>query len=163
MIRVGKIWVGVNTLHPNRLVEEAITRGVIRELQGYERIRREVWISSRSRLDLCLERRDQRCYVEVKSVTLEVEGVAAFPDAITERGTRHLRELIRLKRKGYGSAVVFVVQRADCAAFRPADEIDPVYGRRLRQAALIGVEILAYQARVTPRGITLWRPLPLTL
>ncbi len=163
MIRVGKIWVGVNTLHPNRLVEDAITRGVIRELQGYDRIRREVRINLRSRLDLCLERGDERCYVEVKNVTLEVEGAAAFPDAITERGTRHLRELIRLKRKGYRSAVVFVVQRADCVAFRPADEIDPVYGRRLRQAALIGVEILAYQARVTHRGITLCRPLPLIL
>jgi len=163
MVRVGRIWVGVNTMHPNRLVEEAIARGVIGELQGYDRIRREVRINPQSRLDFCLERGRKRCYVEVKNVTLGVDGVAAFPDAVTERGTKHLRELIRLQRKGHRTALVFVVQRGDCATFRPADEVDPFYGRWLRKAAAVGVEILPYQARVTPRGITLSRRLPLIL
>ncbi len=163
MIRVGRAWVGVNTMRPNRLVEEAIAGGVIGELQGYSRLRREVRINPRSRLDLCLEREGERCYVEVKSVTLGLGDVAAFPDAVTERGTRHLRDLIRLRRKGVRSALVFVVQRGDCEAFRPADEIDPVYGRWLRRGAEVGVEILPYRARVTPRGITLGRRLPLFL
>jgi len=163
MVRVGRIWVGVNTMHPNRLVEEAIARGVIQELQGYDRIRREVRINPRSRLDLCLEREGERCYVEVKNVTLGLDGVAAFPDAVTERGTKHVRELIRLHRKGYRAALVFVIQRADCASFRPADEIDPVYGRWLRRGAAAGVEVLPYLARVAPRGITLRRLLPLIL
>jgi len=163
MVRVGRIWVGVNTMHPNRLVEEAIARGVIGELQGYDLIRREVRISPRSRLDLCLERGGERCYVEVKNVTLGMDGVAAFPDAVTERGTKHLRELIRLRRKGWRAALVFVIQRADCATFRPADEIDPVYGRWLRRGTAAGVEVLPYLARVTPREITLRRRLPLLL
>ncbi|MBI4607816.1 MAG: DNA/RNA nuclease SfsA [Candidatus Rokubacteria bacterium] len=163
MIRVGRVWVGVNTMHPNRLVEEAIARGVIEELQGYDRIRREVRINPRSRLDLCLERGDERCYVEVKSVTLRLDGIAAFPDAVTERGTKHVKELIRLRRRGHRAALVFVVQRGDCIAFRPADEIDPVYGRWLRRAHRAGVGILAYRARVTPREITLSRRLPLVL
>lgn len=163
MVRVGRVWVGVNTMHPNRLVEAAIARGVLQELLGYHRIRREVRINPRSRLDLCLERPGDRCYVEVKNVTLGVDGVAAFPDAVTERGTKHLRELIRLHRRGRRAALVFVIQRADCLSFRPADEIDPVYGRWLRRAAAEGVDVLPYQARVTPRGITLRHRLPLIL
>jgi len=163
MIRVGRVWVGVNTMHPNRLVEEAIARGVIEELQGYDRIRREVRINPRSRLDLCLERGDERCYVEVKSVTLRLDGIAAFPDTVTERGTKHVKELVRLRRRGHRAALVFVIQRADCAMFRPADEIDPLYGRWLRRALQVGVEILPYRARVPPRGITLRQRLPLIL
>lgn len=163
MIRVGRVWVGVNTMHPNRLVEDAVRRGVIHELQGYDAIRREVRINPRSRLDLCLERPGERCYVEVKNVTLGLDGVAAFPDAVTERGRKHLRELIRLRRRSHRAALVFVIQRGDCAAFRPADEIDPLYGRWLRRGHAAGVEILPYQARVTPREITLFRRLPLVL
>lgn len=163
MVRVGTIWVGINTMHPNRLVREAIEGGGLRELQGYARIRPEVRVSRRSRLDLCLERAGERCYVEVKNVTLGLNGAAAFPDAVTERGLKHLRELIRLQRKGHRTALVFVVQRGDCATFRPADEIDPVYGRWLRRAAEAGVAILPYQARVTPRGIALRRRLPFLL
>ena len=150
-------------MHPNRLVAEGIEGGVISELQGYEAIRREVKVSPQSRLDLRLERCDERCWCEVKNVTLGIDGVAAFPDAVTERGTRHLRELIRLARRGERAALVFVVQRGDCETFRPADEIDPEYGRWLRRAAANKVEILVYQARVTPREIRLVRPLPLRL
>jgi sugar fermentation stimulation protein A len=163
MIRVERTWVGVNTMHPNRLVAEGIERGVIPELQGRGTIRREVRVSVRSRLDLCLEHGGERCYVEVKSVTLGVDRVAAFPDAVTERGTKHLKELIRLTRAGQRAALVFVVQRGDCKTFRPADEIDPEYGRWLRRAADSGVEIFVYQARVTPREICLIRRLPLCL
>jgi sugar fermentation stimulation protein A len=155
MIRVNGGWVGINTLHPNRLAAEGIETGVIRELHGYSSIRREVCTRQGTRLDLCLEGPRGFCFVEVKNVTLAIDGTAAFPDAVTIRGTKHLRELIRLKRKGHRTAVVFVIQREDCKDFRPADEIDPEYGRWLRRALNAGVEILPYQASVTPREVVL--------
>lgn len=96
-------------------------------------------------------------------MTLAWDGMAAFPDAVTERGTKHLKALIRLARRGHRSVLVFVVQRGDCRALRPADEIDPEYGRWLRRATASGVDILAYQASVTPREIQLVRRLPVRL
>ena len=155
MIQIKRTWIGINTLHPNRLVAEAIEAGAIPELRGYDVIRREIQVSAHSRLDLCLEGRSGCCYVEVKNVTASFNSAAAFPDAVSERATKHLKELIRLKRKGYRAAIVFVVQRGDCDHFRPADEIDPEYGRWLRRAVKAGVEALPYLAKVTPRGIVL--------
>src|SRR3989304_3477121 len=161
MVRIGRTWVGVNTLWPNRLVVEAIEDGTLGELQGYAGIRREVRVSPRSRLDLLLEGGRGRAWGEGKNVTFRVGRLAAFPDAVTERGTRHLRELIRLVRAGQRAALVFVVQRGDCAAFRPAYEIDPEYSRWFHRALDAGVDVLPYQARVTPRGIPLARRLEL--
>jgi sugar fermentation stimulation protein A len=155
MIHVNGGWVGINTMHPNRLVAEAIAANAIPELCGYESIRREVKVSAHSRLDLCLERRNGNCFVEVKNVTVSFSGAAAFPDAVSERATKHLKELMRLKRQGHRAVVVFVVQRGDCEHFRPADEIDPEYGRWLRRAVKVGVEALPYVAKVTPKEILL--------
>lgn len=155
LIEINNNWVGINTLHPNRLVAEAVASGAIAELNGYETIRREVKVSAHTRLDLCLEDQSRKCFVEVKNVTLASNGVAAFPDAVTERGTKHLRELMRLHRKGHRAAIVFVIQRPDCHAFRPADEIDVEYGRWLRKAMRAGVEALPYMAKVTPKEIFL--------
>ncbi|HMA82443.1 MAG TPA: DNA/RNA nuclease SfsA [Candidatus Binatia bacterium] len=163
MIQIHRSWVGINTMHPNRLVAEAIKTGVISELRGYATVRREVKVSAHSRLDLCLEGSPGRCYVEVKNVTASLDRAAAFPDAISERATKHLKELMRLKRQGYRAAVVFVVQRVDCDYFRPADEIDAEYGRWLRRAVKTGVEALPYQARVGPREIVLTHRLPTRL
>jgi sugar fermentation stimulation protein A len=155
LIRVKKTWVGINTLHPNRLVAHAIETGIIQELRGFDTIRREVLTRPGTRLDLCLEGKNGSCFVEVKNVTLVIDGAAAFPDAVSERGTKHLKELIRLKRKGHRTAVVFVIQRGDCGSFRPADEIDADYGRWLRRAWRAGVEVLHYRARVTWKEIIL--------
>jgi sugar fermentation stimulation protein A len=155
LIKTNGIWVGINTLHPNKLVPEAVEAGVIQELRGYETIRREVKVSAHSRLDLCLEGGSGNCFVEIKNVSLAVNGTAAFPDAVSERGTKHLRELMRLKRQGYRAAIVFVIQRGDCDAFRPADEIDKEYGRWLRRAIKAGVEALPYRAKVTAKEIVL--------
>ena len=155
IIRINRAWVGINTMHPNRLVAEAVEAGMISELRGYTRVRREVKVSAHSRLDLCLERNNDCCFVEVKNVTLSIDRAAAFPDAVSERATKHLRELICLKRKGHRAAIVFVIQRGDCDHFRPADEIDPEYGRWLRRAVKAGVEALPYVAKVTPKGIEL--------
>jgi sugar fermentation stimulation protein A len=163
IIGVGRTWVGINTMHPNRLVADAVASGAIPELQGYHTIRREVVTRQGTRLDMCLEGSNGMCFVEVKNVTLVVDGAAAFPDAVSERGTKHLRELMWLRRKGHRAAVVFVIQRDDCNIFRPADEIDAEYGRLLRRAVKAGVEALPYRARVTPREIVLTERLPTRL
>lgn len=163
MIRINGAWVGINTIHPNRLVAEAVAAGAIPELSGYENVRREVKVSAHSRLDLCLEGKPGSCFVEVKNVTVSFDGAAAFPDAVSERATKHLKELMRLKRRGHRAAIVFVIQRGDCDHFRPADEIDPEYGRWLRRAAKAGVEILPYVARVTARNILLGGRIPTRL
>ena len=155
LIKANDTWVGINTLHPNKLVPEAVEAGVISELSGYPTIRREVKVSAHTRLDLCLEGTKGNCYVEVKNVTLAVDGTAAFPDAVSERGTKHLKELMRLKRQGHRAAIVFVIQRDDCEYFRPADEIDQEYGRWLRRAIKAGVDALPYRAKVTPKEIIL--------
>lgn len=161
MIRVGRTLVGINTLVANRLVREAVTSGVLQELQGYCHVRSEVTTGKHTRLDFCLEGPDSLCFVEVKNVTLRAEDAAAFPDAVTERGTKHLRELIRLRKKGHRTVLVFTVQRNDCRWFRPADEIDRDYGRWLRRAVEAGVEVLPYRATVKPTEIKLTDPLPL--
>ena len=163
IIEVGRTWVGINTMLPNRLVAEAIANGAIPELKGYDNIRREVVTRQGTRLDLCLDGVIGSCFVEVKNVTLAVDGVAAFPDAVSERGTKHLKELIWLRRKGHRAALVFVIQRNDCTVFRPADEIDAVYGRWLRRAVKAGVETLPYMAYVTPKEIILKERLPIRL
>lgn len=163
MIEIDRAWVGINTMQPNKLVPEAVAAGTIAELSGYENIRREVKVSAHTRLDLCLEGSQGNCFVEVKNVTLNVDGAAAFPDSVSERGTKHLKELMRLKRLGHRAAVVFVIQRGDCKTFRPADEIDKEYGRWLRKAVKAGVEALPYVAKVTPKEIVLTRRLETVL
>ena len=163
LIQIGHTWVGINTMHPNRLVPEAVEAGVIQELRGYESIRREVKVSAHTRLDLCLEGKNGACFVEIKNVTLAVDGTAAFPDAVSERGTKHLKELMRLKRQGHRAAIVFVIQRGDCDYFRAADEIDAEYGRWLRRAIKAGVEALPYRADVTPKEIVVKERIELKL
>ncbi len=163
LVKTDGSWVGINTLHPNKLVPEAVESGVITELGGYQVIRREVKVSAHTRLDLCLEGPNGNCFVEVKNVTLATDGTAAFPDAVSERGTKHLKELMRLKRQGHRAAIVFVIQRGDCDRFRPADEIDSEYGRWLRRAVKAGVEALPYRAKVTSKEIILTDRIATTL
>jgi len=111
-----------------------------------------------TRLDFCLDDhpKDARsCFVEVKSVTMEDEGVARFPDAVTTRGRRHLETLARLHAEGHRSVLLYIVQRVDCDRVAPADEIDPEYSRTLREVVARGVEVIAVQARVSARSIRL--------
>lgn len=164
LVQSGKSLVGVNTLRANALAEEAIRGGLVAELQDYGNIRREVRYGENSRIDLLLEPEGNApCYVEVKSVTLARDGVALFPDAVTARGAKHMHELAAVVQRGQRAAVLFVVQREDCEVMTPADEIDPVYGDALRAAAGQGVAVLAYQAKVTPRELRLYRPIPVRL
>jgi sugar fermentation stimulation protein A len=160
------VLVGINTGLPNRLVADAVASGVIGELGGYATIRREVpFGEERSRIDLVLEAPGREaCYVEVKNVTAAVSGgVAVFPDAVSARGAKHLRELMRLRERGARPVLVFCVQRGDVMEVRPADAIDPAYGRTLREAVAAGVEVMAWRAAVTARSIELATRIPVTL
>jgi sugar fermentation stimulation protein A len=162
MIRMGRSWVGIHTGHPNAVTHEAILANRVPELTGYSEVRREVPFGrERSRVDLLLRKGDRLCYVEVKNVTQAVGGgVAAFPDAVTERGRKHLRELAAMARCGHRAVMFFFLGRSDCRCVRPADEIDPAYGLALRRAVAAGVEPLAYRAVIRPSGITLGGRVP---
>ena len=157
--------VGINTGLPNRLVAEAIEANVIKELSGYGDIRTEVrYGNENSRIDMLLDGHAKKppCYVEVKNVTAAVEnGIAIFPDAVSERGSKHLRELMAMAVEGFRAVLVFCVQRGDVHEVRPADAIDSVYGKTLRQALVNGVEVLAYRESISPHEITLREKIPM--
>ncbi len=167
LVESDGVLVGVNTSAPNTLADEAIRNGTIIELQGYDRLRREVRYGENSRIDILLERgpeeAPERCWVEVKNVTLTEHSVALFPDAVTERGRKHLRELGDRVAAGDRAVMLYVVQREDAESLAPADAIDPAYGAALRQAVDVGVEALAYRADVAIDQILLVTPLPVTL
>lgn len=160
LVESGGALVGINTGRSNRLVEEAIGGGTIAELRGHSLVKREAGYDGRaSRCDLLLEGDGRRCYVEVKNVTAAVaQGIALFPDAVSERAAKHLEEMMRVVRAGHRAVLVYCVQRGDVREVRPADAIDPAYGRALRRAQARGVEVLAYRARVSPREIVLDSP-----
>ncbi len=163
LVKSNSVWVGINTQYPNVLVEEAIQTDNIPELTDYTAIKREVKYGENSRIDLLLQTDTQRCYVEVKNVTLAENRIAMFPDAVTTRGAKHLRELQAMARQGHRAAMVYVVQRADADVFRPADHIDVEYGKLLRIAHGAGVEILVYQTRITPQHISITHSIPFDL
>jgi sugar fermentation stimulation protein A len=163
LVKADGIWVGINTSLPNRMTGEAIRRGTVGELAGYDTIRPEVRYGKNSRIDLLLTGPSGSCYVEVKNVTLVNGNVALFPDAVTLRGQKHLHELMQTVREGNRGVIFFVVQRADAEVLAPADTIDPEYGRLLRLAVDNGVEAVAYQAHVDPEEIYLIRSLPVCL
>ncbi len=143
----------VNTGRANALVEEALHNGVISELAGFDRLRREVrYGEENSRADFCLEFGGEQVFVEVKSVTLGYAGsdVAAFPDAVTERGSKHLRELTRLAQAGQRTVLLYCVNLTGIRAVRPAADIDPAYAAALAEAKAAGVEVLAYGVDILP-------------
>lgn len=159
MVEVDGALVGINTSHPNKLVEQAILDGTITELQGYESLRREVKYGVNSRIDILLED-PSLCYVEVKNVTLKVGDEAQFPDAVTARGTKHLKELSDMVAEGHRAVMVYLVQRPDCDFFRPAADIDPTYADALNAAHVAGVEVLCYRCDLSPSAIEVRGPLP---
>jgi sugar fermentation stimulation protein A len=163
LVEADGFWAGINTGLPNRLTHEAIENGTVTELQGYTAIRPEVPYGEHSRIDLLLEGKSGRCFVEVKNVTLVEHGRALFPDAVTTRGQKHLLELMRVVAEGDRGVIFFTVQRGDGNSVSPADLIDPEYGRLLRLATQNGVEALAYRAVVTPEEIRLTERLPVIL
>ena len=160
----GETWIGVNTANANKLAKIWLTENQIPGLAGYKTVIPEKKIGE-SRVDFYLENHptEPPCYVEVKNVTLKLGGIAQFPDSVSERGQKHLRELIQIKKSGLRAAMLYVVQREDVSVFAPADSIDPEYGRLLREARNSGVEIFVYQCRMGLQELSLGQSLPIEL
>ena len=116
-----------------------------------------------SRLDFCLETAQGRHLVEVKGVTLEEDGHARFPDAPTERGVKHIRELQKAVEDGIDATLFFVIQMENMKSFRPNDETHPAFGTAVREAAAAGVRIIAWDCAVTPETLGICRPVPVLL
>jgi len=157
MVHNGRCWIGVNPALANAIAAEGIRAGMVSDLAGYPDLRREAAWGEGTRFDFLLAGSQGECYVEVKSVTLVMEdGFSAFPDAVTIRGARHIRELLAVRAAGHRAVLLFVVQREDGPkGFRAAAEIDPIYAEVLRQAHAAGLEVYAHLADVRPEGITL--------
>ena len=157
----GTCWICVNTGRANQLAYEAISNGIIPELSGYAEILREQRFGQ-SRFDLLLRSGEQRCYVEVKNVTLLAEdGCYAFPDAITERGRKHLYELVEVIKAGHRAAMLYVIPLSAGTRFRPAHEIDPAYADALHHALTAGVEAHDWQAEVSPTALQINTAIPI--
>ena len=163
LARVNGIWVGVNTMVPNLVVEEAVLNGNFPGIKHYDNIRREVPYGMRSRIDLLVEQNGKKLYIEVKNVTLVEGDHAMFPDSVTTRGTKHLRELMKMKEQGHSAIMVYFVHREDAGVFSPAAEIDPVYAETLKEAYRAGVEIIPLLAKVTPQETSIAGTLPYEL
>ena len=158
----GRVLVSPDARLPPALLSEAFRERRLPPFAEFDTARREVAYGD-SRLDLLLSGPSGACFIEVKSVTLVEDGVALFPDAPTERGRRHVGELVRAVREGCRAAVVFVIQREDARACIPHDAADPAFGRTLREAVASGVEAYAYVCRVTRREIRLAHAVPVLL
>ena len=158
----GPTLVGINTSHPNGLVAEAIGSGQIGELTGYADLRREVKYGTNSRIDILLQNNETSlCYVEIKNVHLMREpGLAEFPDSVTARGAKHLRELSAMVDEGHRAVMVYLVQRGDAQKLALARDIDPGYGNAFDAAQKAGVEAIAYACTVSPEAIEVDRAIP---
>ena len=162
MIFINGNWIGINTMIPNKLAYDAIVVGDIKKLRGYTSVKREVSFDD-SRFDIYAENDTEKCFIEVKNVTMRVDNFARFPDAVTIRGQKHLKTLIKVKKLGIRAVMLYVIQRVDVDFFGIADNIDPEYGKTLKHAIDNGVEVIAVQAKVTPEEISIIKELPLVI
>ena len=154
---------GINTHRANHLVKEAISENKIPQLNGYENLRTEVkYGKENSRIDFLLEDADRGlCYVEVKNVTLEVlDGLVMFPDAVTSRGAKHLRELMDVVNQGHRAVLFFCVQVNNALKMEVASEVDPLYAQTLAEAIAAGVEVIAWRADLSAHEIVLSQAIP---
>lgn len=154
MIYLDGDWVGINTHVPNRITAEAFDAKLIPAFRRYSSYRKEVPFGGDSRIDFALGVRENML-VEVKNVTLVENGLAKFPDCVSERATKHLHRLMDNIKQGGKSSLIFVIQHHAANHFGPADDLDPVYGKTLRKAVKKGMKIEAWKARVTPEEIRL--------
>ena len=158
-------YTGVDTAVPNRALKAALIAGEVPEFAEYSTVLPEQKYGEKSRIDFLL-RQDglQDAYVEVKSVTLSRQaGLAEFPDSVTARGTKHLGELAAMVGEGHRAVMFYLVQRTDCERMTLAGDIDPTYAAAFEAARAAGVEVLCYGTKISPEGVELGRPVPLTL
>jgi len=162
MIKIGGRWVGINTTTPNLLAFEAIRDQQIFSLKGYDKVSREVKYGN-SRIDIFAENENEKCFIEVKNVTMKVGDWARFPDAVTTRGKKHLETLMDIKAAGLRAVMLYVIQRSDVNMFGPARDIDPDYAETLIKAFAAGVEVIPVMAEVSPEGIEIIKIIPFDL
>ena len=156
IIEVKNEKIGINTLLTNKIVFEALDNRKIKSLIKFKNIKREVRFSDKTRFDFFLSNNKEKCFLEVKNVTLLREKkVAEFPDAITSRGTKHLNELCEAKRKGFQSYILYLIQREDCDSFKIAKDIDEDYRIAFVKALKNGVKILCYDCKLNSEEIKL--------
>ncbi len=154
--------ISIDSQLPNKLAEEAIRNNIITELTDYSYIKRETTFGN-SRFDLYLENAYEKAFVEVKGVTLEQDGAAKFPDAPTERGTKHIYELIKAKQEGYRACLLFVIQLDFADYFTPNVIMDTAFAEALNKAKAEGVELLSYSCKVSPDEVTLYKAMEIRL
>jgi sugar fermentation stimulation protein A len=143
--------VGINTARPNQVIAEAIEQKKIPELCGYETLRKEVKYGQNSRIDILLESSNKPpCFVEIKNTTLLRNNHIMFPDAVTERGLKHIQELCKVAQSGSRAVLLFFVNRPDGEEFLPAESIDPKYTAALREASKVGLEVIAIRGVSSP-------------
>lgn len=162
MIKINGSWVGINTFNPNKLAVEIIQNGTFAPLAGYTTVKPETKYGD-SRFDVYAGNSHERCFVEVKNVSMKVGDFARFPDAITQRGQKHLNTLMQAKLDGYRVVMLYIIQRIDVNAFGPAWDIDQAYAETLVKAVEHGVEIIPLQVQVSPEQIVPLRIIPLFL
>jgi len=156
IIEVEKNLVGINTLLTNKLVFEALNLKKIKSLIKFDNIKTEVKFSNDTRFDFLISNSKEKCFLEVKNVTLlRNKKIAEFPDAITSRGTKHLVELINAKKKGFQSCILYLIQRQDCKAFKIAEDIDINYKIAFDKAIKAGVKILCYDCKINDEEVEL--------
>lgn len=156
IVRVGKKLIGVNTHLTNKIVLEALSQKKIKSLIKFNNIETEVKFSDNTRFDFLISNNKEKCFLEVKNVTLSRKSkIAEFPDAITSRGTKHLNELSNAKKKGYQSYILYLIQREDCDSFKIANDIDKEYKIAFNKALKSGVKILCYGCKLNNEEIKL--------
>ena len=156
IIEVGKKMIGINTLLTNKIVFEALSQKRIKNFVKFNNIKPEVKFSDKTRFDFLISDNKEKCFLEVKNVTLSrKDKIAEFPDAITSRGTKHLKELIIAKQRGFESYILYLIQREDCKSFRIAKDIDEDYKIAFDKALKKGVKIICYDCKISTEGIKL--------
>lgn len=150
----GPVLINIDSQIPNEIVYKSINSNRIPELRNVDLLKKEVKYNN-SRFDLYYEKKELKGFIEVKGVTLEIDGVSMFPDAPTERGTKHVLEMIEAKEKGYDNYIFFLIQMPDIKYFKPNEKMDPKFSSALIRAKEAGVNILAYNCKVTEDEIML--------
>ena len=156
VIKLKSKHVGVNTHRTNRIVEKALNDNLFKFIKKIQEIKREVKYGENSKIDFLVTSEKEQLYIEVKNVTLVRDSkIAEFPDSVTSRGTKHLIELSKLKKKGIRSIMLYIVQRDDCDKFRIANDIDPIYAENLSKAIKQGVEVFCYDCKFSKKDISI--------
>lgn len=163
LTQMNKELICTNTGVANKIAIEAINNGVIKQLKGYSSLKPEQKYGQSSRIDILLENDNEKCYVEIKSVSLKQNDTFAFPDVITSRGLKHLKELSDMVQQGHRAVMLYIIQRTDNAPFTLAQNIDPKYVQGFQEAVGIGVEVLVYQSSISTTDIQIEKEIELRL